>query len=233
MKRFCLLTTGRTASTAVMQVLEQFEDVAVPNKNIPCIDNELVHPERVRQHVELYSQLCKCPITTQAQLIETFYRCNAQYAYAGFKSMANRHSDYDRFTRRQDIKFITLFRKDVASTVASFMLAMENGTWRRSGGAPKSVWTFEPSKQKQVLSNLTYIFNSVQQLLQVPSAIRLYYEDLCRPDFVAEDLNCFFQREIKLAHPLPPTFGASYVRNWDVFQKIINYAWQKLLERNC
>ncbi|MEE9289637.1 MAG: hypothetical protein V3U99_01360, partial [Alphaproteobacteria bacterium] len=35
-RRFCVLTTGRTGSTALMNRLQRFEDIALPNRNIDC-----------------------------------------------------------------------------------------------------------------------------------------------------------------------------------------------------
>ena len=53
--RICGRTVGRTGSTALMDAVQGFDDIAVPNKTIACPDNELVHPRRVRL---TYESLC-------------------------------------------------------------------------------------------------------------------------------------------------------------------------------
>jgi len=46
-KTFCVLATGRAGSTLLMKALKKFEDVAVPNKNVVCPDEELLHPAKI------------------------------------------------------------------------------------------------------------------------------------------------------------------------------------------
>lgn len=228
--RFCVLTAGRAGSTALMDALQCLDDVAVPNKNIACPDNELVHPSEIRQYVQEYSRLCNVHITRANQLIECFFLYNAGFRFAGFKSMPERHRDYMAFINRKDITFITLARRDVPSTVASFMLAMAKGTWRRSGEVPQARWTFRGEDAKRVLSNLAYVHRSLVQLSMVPDAIRLTYESLCDPGFCCEELDGFFGRPIRIENPRPPTSGRSYVTNWDEFEDFVRKAYRRMRE---
>ncbi len=69
-RRFCVLTTGRTGSTALMNRLQRFDDIALPNRNIDCPSNELLHPRHIGNYIKEYSRLCKRSITTQDQLIQ-------------------------------------------------------------------------------------------------------------------------------------------------------------------
>lgn len=226
--RFCVLTVGRTGSTALMDALQRFDDIAVPNKNIACPDNELVHPRRVRQYAAEYSRLCDRRITRQSQLIECFFLYNAGFRFAGFKTMPERHRDYRAFTNRKDITFITLARRDVPSTVASFMLAMAKDTWRRSGEAAQARLTFRPEHATRVLGNLAYVHRSLVQLGHVPGAIRLTYESLCDPAFRCVELDAYFGRPIKIEDPRPPTSGRSYVTNWEEFEDFVLKAYRRL-----
>jgi hypothetical protein len=217
MKKFCLLTSGRAGSTALMDRIALLPEVAVPGKDIDCRDQELTHPKQRRRIAAAYAELTGRPINTIPELVDGFYRYHAGAAFAGFKTMVNRHPDIADFVRREDIQFIVLRRKDIAATVASFMLAMEQGTWRRDGGQPRTTWTFSAENAGRVASNLEYVMSSNRVLGSVPNAILLDYESLCRTDFGEERLDAFFGHRIRLSAPKPPTDASSYVSNWDAF----------------
>lgn len=222
-RRFCVLTVGRSGSTSLMNFLGTLTQVALPCGDIDCVDNELLHPERAAQYAHAYAKLCKCPIRTQADLIECFFRHHARSVYVGFKSMPNRHADFPEFSLRPDIQFITLVREDVASTVASFLVAMETGSWRRFGEPQAARWVFDPTRDGQrVRSNLSYVLQSNTALRRIPNAIALTYEALCEPAFNHAALNQFFAQKISIDHPRPPTHGSSYVENWDEFNHFLN-----------
>ena len=87
-----MLTVGRAGSTSLMDALEKFPDIALPNKNIPCPDNELFHPLRVQAYMRQYAALCGTPIARPRELMECFFARNDAMAYAGFKTMPNRHA---------------------------------------------------------------------------------------------------------------------------------------------
>lgn len=228
-KKFCVLTVGRAGSTSLMDYLEKFPDVAVPNKNIPCVDNELLHPKRIQEHMRRYAELCGSPITTQKQLIDGFFAHNAGAAYAGFKTMPDRHTNYDAFVARTDIQFITLTRRDVPSTVASFLMAMKTDFWRRSGEPQQIRWTFNPTKDsRRTRGNLVYIHESLGRLSRVPNAIHLVYEDLCNPKYRNPALDAFFGRPIRIENPKPPTSGSTYVENWEEFCNFVSRVQRRL-----
>jgi hypothetical protein len=218
------MTFGRAGSTALINLLQDYPDIMVPNKQINCQDNELVHHSNVRSYAKAYERICARRISSIDELIDCFYNHNAQSPYCGFKSMPDRHPDFRQFASRKDIRFITLVRADIPSTVSSFMLAMAHGTWRRDGGTPDQRWTFTPDQHNRVLGNLNYILQSLALLRSVPDAINLTYEELCQPDFNNEALNNLFAREIRLANPRPPTSGEKYVTNWDEFSSFIDHA---------
>ena len=214
-----------------MDHLARYPDIALPGKNIDCVDQELVHPARIGSHAAAYAKLGGASITTVDELIDRFYAINSGAAFAGFKTMPNRHKDLERFVSRDDIQFITLSRRDVASTVASFLLAMATDSWRRSGGAQSARLKFDPQRDgAAVAANLRYVVKSAHQLRQAPHAIALAYEDLCDPAFSDAALDAFFGRRIRIDDPKPPTAGESYVANWLEFKTFID-ALQTDLER--
>ena len=220
--RFCLLTTGRSGSTSLMNFLAKFDDIALPCIDVECADNELLNPKRAAQYAKVYAARCALPVNTVNDLIECFYRVHGTATYAGFKSMPNRHPDFDAFAARSDIRFITLVREDIVSTVASLLVAIDTGFWRRVGEPHSAKWRFDLARDEQrVLSNLAYVLQSNEVLRLIPDAIALTYEELCEPNFRSSALNHFFARHVCIENPRPPTHGSSYVENWDEFAAFV------------
>lgn len=212
------MTVGRSGSTALMESLHKYDDIALPSRDTDCEDDELLNPEHVARYMQHYAKLCGCAVTDSQALIETFYRHHDTRPYAGFKSMPDRHPDFAAFVARPDIRFIGLIRRDVPSTVASFLVALEKSTWRRHGEPYPEKWKFDRERHgKRAQGNLAYILNGHAALMTMPNVIRLTYEDLCAPGFRNEQLDEFFGREIRIENPRPPTHGSSYVENWEEF----------------
>jgi len=223
------MTEGRSGSTSLMEVLEGFDNIAVPNKNFDCPDNELVHPKRVREHMEKMASLSGRPINSIDELIDAFFDLNKNHNYAGFKSMPDRHQNYDEFILRRDIRFITLKRRDIASTIASFTMARATGSWRRHGEERREQWRFDPVRDSDwVRSNLSYILDSHERLDKIRDAITLHYEDLCDTTYSSGPLNDYFGHEIRLRDPKPPTSGSSYVANWNEFTAFVESVRQEV-----
>lgn len=221
MQRYCVLTAGRSGSTALMNALAAHADIAVPGKSVASEDQELLHPRDIARYTAAYRQLTGKAIDDDDSLIAAFYAHHADSAYAGFKSMPERHADFTTFSRRRDIRFIVLTRRDVASTVASFFVAAHTGSWRRNGEPQAARWTFGSDHLASVLGHLDYVLKSNALLAQVPAAIRLSYEDLCQPDFSSPELDALFGRRITLMQAKPPTAARSYMSNWPVFEQFI------------
>ena len=226
MKRFILLSSGRAGSTSFIDALARFDDIAVPSKQIDCIDNEIFHPRFIKKYAAQYQELSGIPVRDELSLIEAFFKSN-DAAYCGFKSMPNRHQHLHTLASKGDVKLISLSRNDIPSTVASFIIAIDRNTWRRQGGKQKHRFTFGPEYRERALSHLAYIVDSQKVFDALPNCIQLNFEDLCKKDFANEELNEFFQRPVKLANPRPPVSGEAYVDNWDEFTEFIN---QKLAE---
>lgn len=215
MKRFCLLTSGRSGSTALMDALARFDDIAVPNKQVDCVDNEILHPKRRADYAQQYQKLTGLPVTDELSFINAFYESNKHAPYVGFKSMPERHRQLREFVTQPDLQIITLRRNDFPSTVASFLMAFDAGTWRREGGEQPNRLVFGPNYEQRAIGHLRYLEQTNRLLDSVPGAIHLQYEELCRDGFVSPQLDEFFQRHIGLLNPKLPTSGASYVDNWD------------------
>jgi hypothetical protein len=229
-RRFCLMTTGRTGSTQLMNSLADSDEVRVPAKDIECSDNELTHPEALQKNLEQYAALCG-PIKGQTELIETFYQHNRRYHYAGYKSMPTREENYDAFVSRKDIQFIVLTRSDIASTTASFYMAIRDGSWSRKGEPQPAHWHFDEKDDGQgIAGNLKYLATSHLLLERITDPIHLTYEDLCSPGYCNARLDDFFGRHIGLAAPRPPTSGADYVVNWDTFKAFVDRTYRECLD---
>jgi hypothetical protein len=224
--RFCLITTGRTGSTALMDAIAAIAGVVVPAVDIECRDHELVHPDRFAQYSRAYSTLTGRTVETPSQLIDAYYYHHLDKPWVGFKTMVDRHPDMPGFVARDDIRFITLVRRDVVATCASFMLAKEHATWRRRGGLPAQRWTFSADNRQRVLENLAYIHKSLRLLSLVPGAIRLTYEDLCTPGHIHSGLNALFGSPVAINSPQAPIDASEYVTNWQEFQEFCTLHWK-------
>jgi len=229
MKRFIILTSGRAGSTSLIDALARFDDIAVPSKQIDCVDNEIFHPRLTRQYAQQYQELSGMPVKDELSLVEAFFKSNESTDYAGFKSMPNRHQCLPQIANDGKIKIITIVRKDLASTVASFIIAIDKNTWRRKGGKQKNRFTFGPKYEERAFSHLAYIVQAQRLFESMPNCIHLWFEDLCSPGFCNEELNDFFQRPVKLEKPRPPIPGSGYVNNWVEFSAFID---QKLAQIN-
>lgn len=221
MKPFMVSTTGRAGSTALMDKFASYPDIGVPNKQVDCRDNELLHLRFIERYKDYYQEYLDQPIRSEIGLISAFYRANQGGAYAGFKSMVNRHPYLEALTGSREIQIITLRRADPAATVASFIVATRAGTWRRDGGPQQHRLVFDTRLRQQALAHLEYISQSIRVMSELPGAIRLVYEDLCRPDFVNKELNEYFGPEIQLERPKTPIQPADYVDNWLEFKTFI------------
>ena len=216
------MTVGRCGSTALMQALRAFPDISTPGKAIDCVDDELLHPEHATRHASDYAGLTGQPVRSADDLLGAFFRHHSASAYAGFKSMPNRHRDFAAFVRTPEIRFIGLVRYDIPSTVASFLIAMAAGCWRRDGGAKRYRLAFDAKAHgPAVASNLRYVLDSLGAIDAMPNAIRLVYEELCRPDFRSAELDDYFERSVRLANPKPPLHAGSYILNWPEFRDFI------------
>lgn len=228
MKSFIILTSGRAGSTSLIDALAHFDDIAVPSKQIDCIDNEIFHPKFIKKYAQEYQTLSGITVTDELSLIEAFYKSNNSAAYCGFKSMPNRHQCLPQIASEGKIKIITIVREDIASTVASFIVAIDKNTWRRKGGKQKNRFTFGAKYKERVFSHLAYIVQSQRLFDSMQNCIHIKFEDLCKNDFCNEELNNFFQRPIKLDNPRPPVAGSGYVSNWAEFTAFIEQSMEKI-----
>ncbi len=203
----------------------------LPARFFDCPDNELVHPAYVQRYMDQLGRISGVDILDGDELIEVFFQCGQSrpaYRYAGFKSMPDRHKNYAEFIHRPDIRFITLARDDVPSTVASFITAMRTGCWRRNGEAQTNSWAFGEADMPLVLGNLNYIYTSQLMLDMVPNAIRLVYEKICDPRFRCVELDEFFGRPVKIKNPRPPLHASDYVTNWAEFETFVLTSFDRL-----
>lgn len=229
MKRFILLSSGRAGSTSLIDALANFDDIAVPNKQINCVDNEIFNPQSINEYAAQYQKISAMKVYDERSLIEAFYKSNSGAAFSGFKSMPNRHQCLHQLASEGNTKLITLSRDDIASTVASFIVAIDRNTWRRKGGKQKHRFVFGPQYEERVVSHLGYIIESQKFFNSLENSIHIQFENLCGKNFLNEELNDFFQRSIKLSNPRPPVSGKAYVSNWAGFTEFVE---KKMAEIN-
>lgn len=229
-KNFCLMTMGRTGSTSLIHALRPFPDIVLPSRLFPdCQDEELIQPDCAEARRTKFGDLKGVSLAGDAAFVEAFYQHYADADYVGFKSMPQRHPDYDRFIRRNDMFFMTLTRRDLPSMVASFQLANQHGTWRRHGEPVEQSWTFTPDSMQKVENLLKYILNANDRLARIPNALHLTYEEICSPDFENATLDSFFERPVRISNPRGSTSASSYVENWDEFRQFVDVRTAEIL----
>ena len=224
LKYFCILTTGRSGSTSLINALAAQSDIITLDKLTESPDNELLHPEWVSRYVQHFQPDYEQKIATELQLIDAFFNAASkqQGNFAGFKSMPNRHRQLAALIQHPKIQIITLVRNDLASTVASFLMAMQKGTWRRDGEIQNNRLVFTDNMQQQAFGNLQYIVNAEHTLKNIKNAIHLQFEDLCDNKFTHPALDRFFQRPVRLISPKKPVSAQTYVENWTQFKNFVD-----------
>ena len=227
MKRFIVLTTGRSGSTSLIKALEAYQDVIVPNKQIRCFDNELLNPSVVKEHVSIYQKLASKRIENDVDLSRVFFESVRTGNYVGYKSNPSTHSDIPRLISELDVQFINLYRLDVPATIASYLVAKKFNTWRRSGEKQQIIVNYSDRLNPDILHFVNAISLNHHKMSKVRGAIELHYEDLCNPDHENPRLNNFFGRQIKISEPKPPIHVSEYVRNWEEFSEFINSSYRE------
>lgn len=222
MQYFCILTAGRSGSTSLINTLSAYGDIITPDKQTESPDNELLHPKWMARYVAHYQNVTKRSIKNELELIQAFYASSGSTGFAGFKSMPNRHKHLASLTNHPKIKIITLFRRDIASTIASFLLAADKGTWRRNGETQQFRLSYDKKLDERILGHLNYIVQCRKLMHDLKGAIHIDYEDLCQPNFSNDELNSYFNRKITLQNPQQPTDGSSYTDNWQSFKEFVD-----------
>lgn len=224
--KFCVMTVGRSGSTALMEALDS-DNVLLPDLLFDCPDSELLHPKRKHVHARWFSDGLKRDISTSDDLVDAFYSWPTEAKFIGFKSMPNRHKNFASFAGRTDVQFISLVREDVSATVASFRVAMlGRDQWSRKGGTQNKTWTFTEKEVPPVFGNLMYVLMSRYLIEGIPGAIELSYEQNCAPDFRDEALDEYFGRRIQLENPrhrfVHPVTSSTGIYFQDSLRKQVN-----------
>ena len=93
MKKFCVITTGRTGSTSLIDLLGSHSDISIPGKQIDSPDQELLYPKNKLRYTKHYAAALGGEIRNEHELIEAYFSVNEAYAYAGFKTMPGWHKE--------------------------------------------------------------------------------------------------------------------------------------------
>ena len=218
-KRFCVVTTGRCASAALFQSLERYNDIMTPTKQMGGGNRELLHDRDLAERCEQYSDLVGETVDNQDQLIKAFYQSNETMAYSGFKTLYNFVDDWEKFTQL-DVQWIVLTRDDLASQIASFMLALKSKNWETIQTPAERSWSFLYAERRRIKAFGLEIIKHEKIIKQLP-AIKLTYEQLAQVGFANTELNDYFGRVIQLQYPRSATKASDYVVNWDLFSQFV------------
>jgi hypothetical protein len=204
-----------------MEALAAHDDIAVPSKQINCPSNEIYRVINPEHYWPAYEELAGMPVTGELSLALAFYSSNEPSAYAGFKTMPNRHRQLGRLIAENEVQVISLSRRDLPATIASFIAARELKSWARSGEPQNYRFRFSAAIEPRIDTHLTYILKSLRLLATLRGAITIEFEQLCTDTFFDRQLNAYFDRAIRLQDPRPPIEASSYVENWPAFARYI------------
>ncbi|MFT4564427.1 MAG: hypothetical protein ACI9BW_004190 [Gammaproteobacteria bacterium] len=218
--RFFVLTTGRAGSTSLMDALGSHPDIATPSKQIDCPNNEIFQVVKPDRYWETYARLSGVPVVDELSLARAFF-CSNSASFAGFKTMPNRHRRLQQMITDNGIQVIGLIRRDLSSTIASFIAAVDAKSWQRSGEHQRYHFRFSSAIEARVDAHLVYLLTSLRQLKKLRDTIMIEFEDLCTETFCHHSLNNYFQRPIRLHDPRQPIDGATYVENWTEFTRYV------------
>ncbi len=222
MRKFCVITTGRAGSTSFMDALAVHDDIAVPGKQVDSHDHEILRLRNPVRYWRSYAALSGLPVTDELSLVRAFYHSNSGAQFAGFKTMPNRHRFLRQLFDEHGMQMICIYRRDVASTIASFIAAKDAGSWRRSGEPQPHRVRFRGHLVARADAHLNYPAKGIELFSHLPGAIKLAFEDLCEPDFADVALERYFERPVRLLSPRPPVNGSSYVENWPQLVRHVN-----------
>lgn len=214
-----------------MQALAAHADIGVPEKQVDCPNNEIFSIYRADRYREAYASIANMPVHDELSLAAAFFASNRAMTFAGFKTMLNRHRYLRRMIAAHALQVITLIRRDIASTVASFIAATDTGVWNRAGEAQSHRFHFGRDHQRRVDAHLQYLLICFRLFALIPGTISLEFEALCENDFHDSRLDAYFERPIRLADPRPPVDGARYVENWPSFTRYIQRRIRQLRPR--
>lgn len=218
-KCFCLLSTGRAGSTALMRAIGRHPDIATPPANA-----ELLNPRLRIQFTDYVKRLGGDPTDDSAEaLLEAFLRLHSSASYIGFKLLPLQLRSFERLVRDPGIQFIVLTRRDLVSHVASWFVARRYDTFRVGTQSVVKQITFGTEWRDDLRRHIRMIQKNVAAMAQVKDAIRLEYEDLCAPGFSCAALNDYFGRSIALESPHPPTDARHYVQDWEHFAEFVHH----------
>ena len=224
-ERFTVLTTGRAGSNSLMQSIQAIAGVATPMTHSPISSSELLNPQLLEGFYEFYSAKTEVDLKTERELIDAFFLCNSGARFSGFKALYSQLPCLDLLARQQPLTLIVLLRRDVASTVASYMVGIDRGCWVRKGESHSSGWRYNPSRKSEVCKHVARIRVGIERFLGIPGSIVVAYEDLCSETFSNPKLNSFFSDSVQIDSPRPPVSGASYVSNWGEFKAVVAACW--------
>ncbi len=227
-KRFCVLAVGRSGSTALIEALAAHADIAVPRQGDHRAEGEMLNQRHIGFQLQTYGRMSGRELRLPEDLVEAFFHCHVNSAYAGFKLMPWQLPSYRAFVGRTDIFFVLLRRRDLASMVASWFVANRFDTWKHSSKAVVARWTFGQDHVQTLRGHLIFIHRQLHELDQVRPQVALDYEDLCSADFRSPQLDSFFGRHVALVNPQPPTHASEYLTNWAEFSAFVESESRRL-----
>ena len=222
-RKFIVVAVPRSGSTFLINCIANSCDVFLPNVN---------QYELFNVYEKLFnSYALHLDGSTEVGMLDGFFAV-ADRSPAGLKTIPGFHREWHAIVSRQDIQFITLFREDFLSCLASYIVSDIHGGWNHPGrqqlNSRKLVFQeLYPTEQKlttslgATLNYLVFNYRAVEELNLREQTIRLTTEEMLLPQACNERLNGFFGSSLSFSTFRPPTHYSECFEDHFYFKVVV------------
>lgn len=220
-KNFVIVGTPRSGTTLVCDVLNQFEDIWIPE--FP--NYEPFNPHNLPRLTEAMRNNSFDQDLIVKKFISHKYKKNVDYF--GFKTFLSFHSDLKNLIKDNNLDVILILRKDIWKVMGSMLIAIDHNDYI---GSSKKHHPFVFVESKREVRRIMTFFNQLcrsywelENLFTNGFSVieKLYFEDIIT-DTIPNNLNLYFGKEIIFNHNYNNEAGhSSYIENFEELQNFI------------
>jgi len=220
-KNFVIVGTPRSGTTFVCDVLNEFDDIWIP---------EFPNYEPFNPHnLHRLANSMKNNSFDQDSIIKKFISVKSKknVDYFGFKTFLSFHSDLKNLIKDNDLDVILILRKDIWKVIGSMLIAIDHNDYI---GSSKKHDPFIFVESKREVRRIMTFFNQLcrtywelENLFAKDSNIieKLYFEDIVNNN-IANNLDTYFNKKIIFDHNYNDTDDInSYIGNFEELQSLI------------
>jgi len=231
-KKFILVTQPRSGSTYLIHKLADALDAQLPGVN----HEEIFNP---------YDKLRNCKklgldASSEMKVVDEFFR-KVDFGYIGFKTMPSFHQEWSDVVNRDDVRFITLFRGDVLSGLASYVVNEHLFGWLKPSrdqlaGKKFILENLYANTERRELDFVRYIdrwlfeYREINKLNERADVIPVTTEWLVYPGVSDERLTEFCGKRITFDDFNAPTHYTECFEDHEFFKQVVIDLFKELTE---